>query len=69
VRNAQVPSDEVNMLKQSQPTHRAGSHLTPSAPGNRFEFGELLNPVVAPFPADAALLESAEGTGIPTPFG
>src|SRR6202044_2963268 len=39
--------------------------LTPagSTPGNRFELGELLDSVVAPFPADAALLESAEDTG------
>jgi acyl-CoA synthetase len=34
-----------------------------STPGDRLQFGELLDPVVAPFPADPALLESAKDAG------
>src|ERR1700734_559808 len=68
-RNAEVPSDEVNTLTLSQRAYRTVAHLTPSTPGNRFELGELLDSVVAPLPADAALLESAEDTGNPHPVG
>jgi hypothetical protein len=34
-----------------------------SAPSDGLEFGELLDPVVAPFSAYPALLESAEDAG------
>lgn len=69
VQNAQVLSDEANMLNQSQPAYRTCDSDGNSAPGDGFEFGELLNSVVAPFPANAALLESAEDTGDAHPIG
>src|ERR1700735_638390 len=36
---------------------------TPSTPGDRLEFSELLDAVVAPLSADPALFESSENTG------